>query len=300
MGFMKWVRDHVTPGHPDEEMAGRSVRGPGPARFINAETFEDDLEGVDFSGGKLRGTSSMTAEQLKARRIERVENARVGRPFHEQVMLFFLKCWLLVGPVAFVVLTAAEVAYILTHLVAPGDRNGQIIIWAGAMFIELAMMFTTFGLGIKRHEVAERREAYGHVEPAQERMVLVGTLMWLAFAAINVIGQSAFLFHVIAASSDSNLTLLYVFVASRVVGFILGDAGTAFFLGHVDSNDVRLLARAEHERGKLYMDLADAESKRRLLEAEADSKIKLMEIKVQQEQADADFLSRLKEQTFTR
>lgn len=242
----------------------------------------------------------MSQEQLKARRLERIENARVGRPFHERVMLFCLKCWMLIGPIAFVCLTAAEVAYILTHLVSPGDKNGQVIIWAGAMFIELAMMFTTFGLGIKRHEVAERREAYGVVSPADQRLVWIGTIMWGAFAIINIIGQSAFLLHVIAATHDPNMTLLYLFVASRVIGFILGDAGTAFFLGHVESNDVSLMARAEREKGKLYADLAEAEGARRLIEAEADSKIKMMEIKVQQERTDADFLAQLKTQTFTR
>jgi hypothetical protein len=251
------------------------------------------------SDGKL-STSSMTAAQLKARRMERIENARVGRPFHERVMLFCLKCWMLLGPIAFVCLTAAEVAYILTHLVSPGDKNGQVIIWAGAMFIELAMMFTTFGLGIKRHEVAERREAYGVVSSADQRLIWIGTSMWVAFALINIIGQSAFLLHVIASTHDPNMTLLYLFVASRVIGFILGDAGTAFFLGHVESNDVNLMARAEREKGKLYTDLAQAESERKLLEAEADSKIQLMEIKVQQERTDAQFLAQLKTQAFTR
>ncbi len=89
-------------------------------------------------------------------------------------------------------------------------------------------------------------------------------------------------------------------MASRVIGFILGDAGTAFFLGHVESNGVSLMARAEREKGKLYADLAEAEGARRLIEAEADSKIKMMEIKVQQERTDADFLAQLKTQTFTR
>jgi hypothetical protein len=246
--------------------------------------------------GKL-STSAMSPAQLKIRRMERIENARVGRPFHERVMLFCLKCWMLIGPIAFVCLTAAEVAYILTRLVAPGDKNGQTIIWAGAMFIELAMMFTTFGLGIKRHEVAERRATYGTVSPADQRLVWIGTVMWAAFAAINIIGQSAFLLHLIGSTQDMTL---YLFVASRVIGFILGDAGTAFFLGHVESNDVSLMARAEREKGKLYTDLAEAEGARKVMEAEAESKVQLLEIKVQQERADANFLAQLKAQTFTR
>jgi hypothetical protein len=232
--------------------------------------------------------------------MERIENARVGRPFHEQVMLFCLKCWLLVGPIAFVALTAAEVAYILTHLVAPNDRNGQVIIWAGAMFIELAMMFTTFGVGIKRRDVAEKKEVYGHADPGDERLLTLGTVMWVIFALINILGQTAFLLHVIASSQDANMNLLYVFVASRVAGFILGDAGTAFFLGQLDNNDIKLMARAERQRGKLYAELADAEGERKITEAEAEAKVQLLEIEVESKRHDADFLAGLKRQTFTR
>ncbi|EFH87265.1 hypothetical protein [Ktedonobacter racemifer] len=299
-GFMSKLGKAFGFGRQDDEDGMTGVpaqRGPSgprsPARFVNGETYEDDPDA--FQGEKLS-----YEDMMKRRRIERVEKARVGRPFHERVMLFFLKIWLLTGPIAFVLLTAAEVAYILTHLVAPGDRNGQIIIWGGALFIEFAMMFTTFGVGIKRHEVAEQREIYGRVDGAQERAVWIGTGLWLVFAAINIIGQTAFLLSIVQSSHDPNMNIMYLFVASRVIGFILGDAGTAFFLGQVDSNDVRLMARAEHERGKLYTELAEAEGKRKLLEAEADSKVKLLGIKVEQEQADAEFLARLKEQTFTR
>lgn len=278
--------------------ARRRPSGPrSPARFVNAETYEDDPEA--FQGGD-QGEKLTAEDIMKRRRMERIERARVGRPFHERVMLFFLKGWLLIGPVAFVALTAAEVAYILTHLVAHDDQNGEIIIWGGALFIEFAMMFTTFGLGIKRHEASEYREIYGKRDPALEGLVAIGTILWIVFAIINIVGQSSFLMSLVQSSHDPNMQVLYLFVASRVVGFILGDAGTAFFLGQVDSNDVRLMARAEHEKGKLYMELAEAEGKRKLLEAEADSKVKSMAIKVEQERADAEFLAELKRQTFTR
>ncbi|EFH81769.1 hypothetical protein [Ktedonobacter racemifer] len=249
---------------------------------------------------ETQGDKLTYEDMMKRRRMERIEKARVGKPFHERVMLLGLRAWLLLGPIAFVLLTAAEVAYILTHLVAPGDQNGQTIIWGGALFIELAMMFTTFGLGIIRQKVAEQREIYGHADPSQERAVKIGTGLWLTFALINIIGQTSFLLSIVQSTHDPNMGIMYLFVASRVIGFILGDAGTAFFLGQVDEHDVRLMARAEHEKGKLYTELAEAEGKRKLLEAEADSKIKMMEIKVEQERADADFLAQIKKQAFTR
>lgn len=243
-------------------------------------------------------TSSMTQEQLKARRINIVEAATFGRPFHERVMLFFLRLWLLVGPVAFVALTSSEIAYILTHLVAPGD-NATLIIWGGALFIDLAMMFTTFGVALKRRDLADKRDVNGSVSRREEGEVWLGTAMWLVFAVINIIGQSAFLLHIIQSGhGQDSMTLLYIFVASRVTGFILGDAVTAFFLAKVDNSALKLIARGEREKAALYRDIAQAEGERQLIEAKAEAEISLIRIRVQQEQDDARFLAELKAQVF--
>lgn len=247
-------------------------------------------------------TSTMTQEQLRIRRMNLIEGSKFGRPFHENVMLFVLKFWLVIGPIAFVLLTTSEVAYILTHLVAPGDRNGQTVIWGGALFIDLAMMFTTFGVAIKRRDLAEKREANGGVvSKREEGEVWFGTFLWLIFAIINIVSQAAFLLHVIqsAGSPPAGLQLLYLFVGSRVVGFILGDASTAFFLAKVDNSQLKLLARAEREKGALYKDIAAAEGDRRLTEAKAEAEVRLVQIKVEQEEQDAMFLADLKRQVFT-
>src|SRR5579863_1908658 len=69
-------------------------------------------------------TSGMSQEQLKTRRINLIESSKFGRPFHENFMLVLLRVWLVLAPPLFVVLTAGEVAYILTRLVPPNDRSG--------------------------------------------------------------------------------------------------------------------------------------------------------------------------------
>ncbi|GHO93038.1 hypothetical protein KSF_030860 [Reticulibacter mediterranei] len=250
-----------------------------------------------YTDGPTKSTSVMTQEELRVRRMNLVESARHGRPFHESVMLFFLRIWLFVGPIAFVALTTSEVAYILTSLVAPGD-NGTYIIWGGALFIDLAMMFTTFGVAIKRRDLAEKREVNGSVSKREEMEVTFGTLMWLIFAIINGISQSAFLLHIISASRNANMNTLYVFVASRVVGFLLGDAVTAFFLAKVDNSALKLIARGEREKAALYRDIAQAEGERQMVEAKAEADILLLQIKVQQEREDAEFLATLKRQVF--
>src|SRR5207302_6556972 len=113
-------------------------------------------------------TSTMDQEQLRSRRIALIEGTKFGRPAHESIMLFMLRIWLVLAPVLFVILTSSEVAYILTHLVPPNDKNGQTIIWGGAIFIDVAMMFCTFGVAIKRRDVAEKREIVGSVSKREE------------------------------------------------------------------------------------------------------------------------------------
>jgi hypothetical protein len=236
---------------------------------------------------------------LRARRIARVESAKVARPVHEAIMLFALKVWLVIGPIAFVALTTSEVAYIFAQLLPPGDSGDKIIL-AGALFVDLAMMFTTFGVAIKRRDLAEKREVNGSVSKREDMEVWFGTFLWLLFAAINIIGQSAFLMRIVEASAHpGNLNLIYLFIAARVTGFILGDACTAFFLAKVDSSPLKLIARSEREKGVIYADITDAEGKRQIAEAEAEAKLTLIALEVQQKKEDAEFLAALKRKMYT-
>ena len=269
--------------------------------LVESNAFPDDVvPGASSMAVGRPMTSMMTQEELKQRRIHLVESAKLGRPVHEVFMLVLLRVWLVLGPVAFVALTTSEVAYILTQLVPPGDTSDYII-WAGALFIDLAMMFTTFGIAIKRRDLAEKKEVNGTVSQGEEVEVWFGTFLWVVFATINIIGQSAFLLHIIGLSHDphTNYAILYVFVASRVTGFILGDATTAFFLAKVDNSHLKLIARGEREKAKLYRDIAQAEGERQLVEAKAEAEISLIQIRVEQEQDDAHFLAELKRQVFT-
>src|SRR5690348_13009914 len=89
---------------PDDEASGGASarRTPGPSvaptsRFEEDEVYEDDVPTAPLSRSVAASASTtmMSAEQLRARRMAKIEQARVGRPFHELVMLFGLKCWLL-------------------------------------------------------------------------------------------------------------------------------------------------------------------------------------------------------------
>lgn len=299
MGMWSSLKSFVM-GDDSNQLKNDTGGAVAPASEGNGETVNADYTVQSDKVIPLRlTTSGMSQEQLKTRRINLIESAKFGRPFHENFMLVGLRIWLVIAPPLFVVLTAGEVAYILTHLVPPNDRNGQTIIILGAAFIELAMMFCTFGLAIKRRDLAEKRETVGVVSKREEAEVWVGTLIWLVFAAINIIGQCAFLMHIIQASGSKDMTLLYVFIASRVVGFILGDASTAFFLAHVDNSRLKLIARSEREKAALYKDLAQAEGDRQLVEAKAENEMLLMQLDVQMKKEEADFIATLKRQMFS-
>jgi uncharacterized membrane protein len=272
--------------------------------FGKKETTKETVE-ADFTiktdqaqVGKLH-TGNMTQEQLKIRRTNVIEGSKFGRPAHESFMLFLLKIWLIIGPIAFVALTTSEVAYILIQLVPPGDTS-EYVITGGALFIDIAMMFVTFGVAIKRRDLAEKREANGGSAPKRDELeALFGTIIWLVFAIINMISQCAFLLHIIGLSNNpGGMTVLYVFVASRVVGFILGDASTAFFLARVDNSEIKLIARAEREKGALYSDIARAEGERSLIEARAEADMRILQIEVQQKEAEARFMAALKQKMF--
>src|SRR5260370_14931472 len=161
------------------------------------------------------------------------------------------------------------------------------------------MMFCTFGVAIKRRDVSEKRETMGAVSKREEFEVWFGTGIWLIFAVINIISQAAFLLHIIGGAGSKDMNLLYLFVASRVVGFILGDASTAFFLAKVDSNNLKLIARSEREKAALYRDIASAEGERKLIEEKAEADILIVQIEVQQKREEAEFMTALKRQMFT-
>jgi hypothetical protein len=122
--------------------------------------------------------------------------------------------------------------------------------------------------------------------------------IWFVFAVINVISQTAFLLHVIQASGHGDMKILYIFVASRVAGFVLGDASTAFFLAKVDNSHLKLIARAEREKAAIYRDIASAEGERSVIEAKAEADILIIQLEVKQKIEDVEFLAALKRQMF--
>jgi nicotinamide mononucleotide adenylyltransferase len=83
-----------------------------------------------------------------------------------------------------------------------------------------------------------------------------------------------------------------------VVGFILGDASTAFFLAKVDSSNLKLIARSEREKAAIYRDIASAEGERKLIEEKAEADILLVQIEVHQKREEAEFMATLKRQMF--
>jgi len=153
-------------------------------------------------------------------------------------------------------------------------------------------------LALKRRDLAEKRETWGKVSKREELEVWFGTFLWAVFAVINIISQTAFLLHVIQASGAKDMNILYIFIASRVIGFVLGDASTAFFIAKVDNSRLKLIARSEREKGALYSDIAKAEGERAVTEAKAEAEILLIQMEVKQKMEETEFMASLKRQMF--
>ena len=294
MGMFSKLKDFVVGADDARQLKNAPVATEGSGEAVNADyTVETDRPLPVH-----KTTSEMTQEELKRRRINLVESAKFGRPAHESIMMFLLRIWLVIAPPAFVLLTASEVAYILTKLVPPADRFGNTVIWGGALFLDVSFMFATFGLALKIRDLSEKREAIGYISKREQRDIYTGVFIWFVFAVINIISQTAFLLHVIQASGSKDMTILYVFVASRVIGFVLGDASTAFFLAKVDNSHLKLIARAEREKAAIYRDIASAEGERSVIEAKAEADILIIQLEVKQKIEDVEFLAVLKRQMF--
>lgn len=245
-------------------------------------TIQQGTSGVPLTSG------NMTADELKARRIARVEAASFTREFHEVAMLWMLRKWILFGPMAFVALTSGEIAFVFAIV---GAGASLWLIWGGALFVDLCMMFCTFLLARTRRRIHELRASGSdvpHTMLALSRGLAFG---WSALAIVNMIGQVAFLTILMRVGSLSVL-IYYAFIGTRVFGFIIGDAVTAFLLPQVET-DIELVAREDERKGKIYLQIAQSEGERRKSEAQADMAIKKIDIEIEREQRWAEFHAEL-------
>ncbi|HCI80568.1 MAG TPA: hypothetical protein DHW02_12860 [Ktedonobacter sp.] len=205
---------------------------------------------------------AMTPEQLKARRIAQIENADIGQSKHVRFFIFLVSCWLFIGPPWYVVLTTSEVGWALSRRSFTWGDQTSVNFYAGALFIELGMMFSTFFLAYLRQMQADQEGRNRLVNRAVRGL----TGVWFALAAISAYGQFYYLFNASTVAPDR---FHVVFVASRVIAFTVVDFATAFYLSRIQSTLDELMETGR-KKAKYHRDMAQVDVEVLQKQAEAD------------------------------
>jgi hypothetical protein len=213
---------------------------------------------------------NMTPEQLKARRTHQIENANIGKSRHVRFFIFLVTCWLFVGPIWYVVLTTSEVGWALSQRSFNWQDQTSVNFYAGALFIELGMMFCTFFLAYLRQAQVEHENS----NPLINKAVMGLTVIWLILAAISAFGQFYYLFNASGVSHDTPHVL---FITSRVIAFTVVDFASAFYLSRIQSTLDELM-EANRKKGRYHVEMAGVDADLMQKEMEANNRIEQAKI----------------------
>jgi hypothetical protein len=204
----------------------------------------------------------MTPEQLKARRIAQIENADIGQSKHVRFFIFLVSCWLFIGPPWYVVLTTSEVGWALSRRSFIWGDQTSMNFYAGALFIELGMMFSTFFLAYLRQVQSDQENRNRIIN----RAVVGLTIIWFLLASISAFGQFYYLFKASTIAPDP---YHIAFVASRVLAFTVVDFATAFYLSRIQSTLDEIM-ETNRKKGKYHVDMAQVDGDLLKKQSEAD------------------------------
>ncbi len=248
---------------------------------------------VSQSYGEFQSLAEMTPEQINARNYAILGTVTFTPPPHRMFMNFIKSTWRIIGPVAFVVFTAWEVFYFIKHFMPKDEAwTTNVLLWGITLLIEVPFMVATYDLATRKERAAEARELGNG---RHDRDTVGAVLAWCLMALVNISGQVAFLVLVLKVSSgnplvDTRILPMYFFIAVRVLGVILGDTYTAFFLSPDETTISRVLHMQEAQ-SKGLMALSESATERKRKESEATLQIRRTEIAIKREEDDANFLS---------
>ncbi len=218
---------------------------------------------------------TMTADELRARRMHQIENASIGKSAHVRFFLALVKCWLFIGPPWYVLLTTSEVGWALSRRSFTWTDQTSINFYSGALFIELGMMFSTFFLAYLRHLQAESEGKNRLVNQAVRGLVVI----WVILALVSAFGQFYYLFNASNTVTGASPDFFHVaFVVTRVFAFSVVDFATAFYLSRIQTSLDELM-EANRKKGHYYVEMSAVDTE--LMRKETDAALQV-------EQAQAD------------
>lgn len=255
---------------------------PGPSS--PDPTIKQNAAGQSFS--------DYTPEELQARRRAILASVPFDLPFYRKFMNGIKDTWRWLGPIAFVVFTVWEVFYFMNHFLQAGNIFDNVLLWGISLIIEIPFMIATYDQAERLAKDAERRS---RGEPLNTHGKAGSILLWLFLAVVNVTGQISFLVFVTHAGfnlASPAVVGLWVFILIRVMGVIMGDCYTAFYLQPSDTNIERVL-RAQKAQMDGEAALSESDRERMRKDAESQLLIERVRMSLESERRNAQFLSRL-------
>lgn len=236
--------------------------------------------------------TQMTPEQITARNYAILAKVSHDPPLHEKFMEFCKSTWRMIGPIAFIIFTAGEVYYYIKHFL-PSDNSlwTQVLLWGITLLIEIPFAIATYDLSGRKKRAVEAKNT-GHEPPDKDTAGAI--IMWVIMATINIAGQMAFLFFITKAGRFDRDWPVYLFIAFRVVGVIVGDAYVAFFLSPAPL-EVDQVVKHQNAQGEGFDRLNEATIRRQLKESNAQLQLEQNKRTIETERRNAAFVARLNE-----
>jgi hypothetical protein len=233
--------------------------------------------------------TEMTPEQIIARNRAILAKVSHNPPGHKRFMEWAKSTWRIIGPIAFIVFTAGEVYYYIKHFL-PDDNSvwTQVLLWGITLLIEIPFCMATYDLSGRKERAVEAKRG-GYEVPDKDTPGAIG--MWVTMALINIGGQAAFLFFITKAGKFDRDWPIYLFIAFRVVGVIIGDAYVAFFLTPAPP-EVDHIVKHQKAQGEGFDQLADAAIERQVKESRAQMLLEQNQRTMDTERKNATFVAR--------
>ncbi|MBO0791705.1 MAG: hypothetical protein J2P36_12250 [Ktedonobacteraceae bacterium] len=236
----------------------------------------------------------MTPEQIRQRNYAILATVNHDPPFHEQALDFLKMSWRIVGPIAFIVFTAGEVYYYLKHFM-PGSDNAwtEVLLWGITLLIEIPFCIATYDLSARKKRAVEAK-AEGREAPDKDTPGAIA--MWTGMALVNVTGQVAFMILVtnVANQAIASATPIYFFITMRVLGVLLGDAYTAFFLLPPENTISRVL-KIQKAQATGFKVLAESAAEQQTIEQRSSIDLRRNQLALKREEREADFMHEFSE-----
>jgi hypothetical protein len=235
-------------------------------------------------------TTTMTREELRTRRLARVENAsNLVEGLHIKVMLRFLDMLCLIGPFWILVFTTSEDGQLFTGKPFNIHSQTSINLYATALFGECILAGLTFlwqYANAYRHTLDHDSTEYQSLS----RWILGMACTWMLFAAISALGQFVYLRGIWHPADDYG----YLLIAGRVTLYTAGDWACAKYLGWRVTT-LRKIAQEEKAKGEIYEELERQEASRIQKEAEADMHLRQIQIQIESAERSARISNEVQE-----